>query len=293
MKKRKSENSLILTLKVTRNLLISANKIVPGVSVILTLLFIAFLLTATLSVKLMMGSIIIIVVCTSLSIYLYSNKYGEAALALVAGLLAAFTVEWTKGNFIAFSVAWFFFSISAFMISSIRLAAKTEDIYKQAAVTISNSKLTIKEAEKILREIGANAAKEKLGPVERAEILRFLAFRNLPINVYKPALETIGTLSVVTRVNYKDIIVFIADIYTMINYTPNISYSQITDIIFNTIRETPVPPEDFITAFKKSRQIVLSNNISLEDYFKELKNALNSGISPENIYEYLSSRKQE
>jgi hypothetical protein len=64
-------------------------------------------------------------------------------------------------------------------------------------------------------------------------------------------------------------------------------YHRLLDQIYETIRRSPVAPTEFIKAFKHSRRIALSHSYSPEAYFALLTEALEKGIAPEDVYEYL------
>jgi hypothetical protein len=76
---------------------------------------------------------------------------------------------------------WVGFSFIALIISSIAIAAKVEDIYVQAAIFLSPDPGYSKETEKELRRIGEKSRRGMIGPEERAEVLRLLAFRRMPL----------------------------------------------------------------------------------------------------------------
>jgi hypothetical protein len=102
-----------------------------------------------------------------------SNNYGEAALALMAGLLAAFTVDWTWNKSLVFMTALLGFLLFILLIGSIKLAAKNEDIYLQAAIYVDVN--TTKETAQKLRKMSDNTPTKKLGLFEKAEAIRIMA----------------------------------------------------------------------------------------------------------------------
>ena len=64
----------------------------------------------------MMAFAIILVLATSLGIFIKTGNYGEAALALVAGLLTIYSVEWTTGRWLAFVSVWITFTMIALYV---------------------------------------------------------------------------------------------------------------------------------------------------------------------------------
>lgn len=128
------------------------NKLVPCLVLVAAFLAAAVIAVSLLSVQLMMGVTILVVLLVSIVVYSQTNNYGEAALALVAGLLTAFTVDWTAGRFIAFVVSWVGLSLFSLLVSSVKLAAENEEIYSDAARSICPSRPS--EVQKQLEEIG-------------------------------------------------------------------------------------------------------------------------------------------
>lgn len=235
-----------------------------------------------------MGTIVIVVLFSSLLIYSSSHNYGEAALALVAGLLTAFTVEWTPGQFAVFLFSWVILTAAVILISSVRLAADVEETYTDAALAIDadHSQQLMKE----LRSIEKKAKTEMLGPTERAEVIRLFAFRKLPIPSMQYGLQAVEMLSTITKVDHESVASFVVDIYKVFESEPGPLYKTLLDQVYENIREARVSPSEFIDAFCNSRSIALSREIDPEEYLAELRSALDRGIPPSEVYEFLIGR---
>ncbi len=159
------------------NVLKALNHLMPGIVLVFMILLGTLIYISMSYSKVMMGIIVILVFLMALTVYIKTKNFGEAALSLVAGMLAAFTVEWTTNKFIVFSGVWIGFSLLIIMISSVSLATKVEDIYRQAAIFIdSNDYLTI---EKQLKIYSKTTPLKMMGPVERAEIVLILSFQKI------------------------------------------------------------------------------------------------------------------
>lgn len=269
------------------------NKLMPGIIFMAMLLAAAMISVTILSAKLMMGFTILIVALVAILVYACSNNYGEAALALVAGLLTVFTVDWTLGRFLIFDVTWIGFSLFALIISSVKLAASSEDIYRQASLFLSPDLDKYEEIECLLKEIGKNCESMGLGPIEQAEAIRILAFRKLPIGAIGSAIKLIGTLSIVTKIDTKTIALFVADVYRMLEFDPAACDDAIISDIYDLIQETPVSPLEVITAFDKSRHLVLSGRTDMHRYLRLLRDGLGFGLKPENIADYVISNTEQ
>lgn len=266
----------------------AANQLVPGCVVVVMLLTGAVVAVSVLSVQLMMGVSILVVLLVSVFVYSRTDNYGEAALALVAGLLTAFTVEWTPGRFTAFVVSWIGLSLFSLLISSVKLAAEVEEIYSDAARTINPNQH--REVRKQLEEIGKDRLIRMLGPTKRAEVIRLFAFRKLAIPSMQYGLRAVEMLSTVTSVNYMTVAEFVTDVYKMFRLAPGPRYQQLLDRVYEIIRESPVSPDEFIEAFKDSRHLALSGAINPEAFFRFLTEALEQGVAPGEVYEHLQER---
>ena len=129
-------------LRSLRGALQAANRIVPFIVVVALLLATVAIAVAATSSNAMMAIAVLLVLGTSIVVYASTSNYGEAALALVAGLLTVFSVEWTAGRFVIFAGAWTVFSLAVLLIASIRIAATVEDLYLHAASSVSRNSKT-------------------------------------------------------------------------------------------------------------------------------------------------------
>jgi len=266
------------------NVLQAANRIVPGCAVVGMLLVGAVIYVAMSSVTIMVAVILLVVLLSSIVVYAKTRNYGEAALALVAGLLTAFTVDWTAGRFATFIVVWAVFSFIALMIASVSLAGKVETIYLQAALVLSPETNDGKKIAKELQAIGQTSTPlGQLPVVDRAEAIRLLVFRKIPMTSLPEALKAIEVVSVVTRVNTKSAAAFIADVLRLLEIHDAKDYSQVLEQIMGIIWRSAVPPDDFIKGFEYSRSLALSRTLTPQRYFELLKEQLENGITPEDV----------
>ena len=265
----------------------AAYELAPFLVIVIAGVVVAVTYIAVSSANLMMGVVLLLVLGITIIVYATTDNFGEAALALVAGLLTAYSVTWTPSKFVAFIAVWSAFSFSALLISSIKLASRSESLYRQAAIAICESSLEVSSTEKRLQEIGKDSTIEGLGPIEKAETILIFAHRKLPIESQSSALKAVSILSVITQLKPKIIGSFIADAYKVFDFVTTDEQSKLVDVLYKTIKESPVAPEDFINAFENSRRLILSRVIHPTPYLKMLKESLESGISPEGVYDHI------
>jgi hypothetical protein len=114
----------------------------------------------------LIGAAALLVLLISITVYGKTNSYGEAALSLIGGLLTVFSVNWTPAYFWIFTGVLVGFSLSALLISSIKLAANVEDIYIHAAVSLSDDSDEVERLKTLLEAIGKkHPTQGTLGPV--------------------------------------------------------------------------------------------------------------------------------
>ena len=228
---------------------------------------------------LMTGTAVILILILSLSLFAIRGNFGEALLSLVGGLLSIFAYEWTVERYVAFSVAWVGFALFALLISSLKLAAKNEDVYRQAALRLAGPGPCLKDTEDRLKRIGEKTDPRMLGPLERAEIIRTFAFRNLPIELFASGLAAAELLSVITKCKVHAVSIFVADFFQSFKPDGELEACQITDLLYDSICKTPVPPEEYFAAFEKSRRLILSGTIGPKVFLDDLRQCLACGVS--------------
>jgi len=228
-----------------------------------------------------MTAVVFIVLVVSLAIYGRTKNYGEAALSLVIGLLAAFTISWTPHRFALFAGAYISFTVLILLISSVRIASKLEEILRQASLFIDEQ--NYKDIEKQLSEVVDKYGGGTIDPIEKAECVRFLAFKKFPVELMGPALNSIGQLSVITKMEHKDITSFVYDLYRISVSVDSSSFVADIDKMFSFIKDLPTTPEEFFESFRRTRKFILTGRISLNRYLRVLEKAIHDGLAPEEV----------
>ncbi len=255
-------------------------KLAPCLVIVLTAVVVGVTAIAVISSTAMVAVVLLLVFAATVVVYASTSQFGEATLALVAGILTAYGVDWTPNRFVGFVAVWTGFCFVALMIASIKVAASSESIYRQAAIAFSESEAERPEIEKGLRAIGDDRNIEGIGPIERAEVLRLFAYRKIPIEVMPSALRACAMLTVITQIDHKKIGAFIADVFTVFDFIERDLQGKIIDVVYQTMQRSAVPPADFISGFEHARHLVLSRTISPLDFILALKSSLESGIPP-------------
>ncbi|MDX9964096.1 hypothetical protein [Desulfobacter postgatei] len=276
--------SLISTVQAAYNL-------APFIVIVLSGVVLLVTMVAITSTKLMMGVVLLIVLGITIIVYATTNNFGEAALALVAGLLTAYSVTWTPSKFIAFIAVWSAFSFSAFLLTSLKLASQSEGLYRQAAIAICNHNSEVDGIEKKLQKISNDCPIDGLGPIQKAEVILLFSYRKLTIESQVGALKAVSILSVITQLDHKQIASFISDAYKAFDFETPVEQEKLVDILYESIKSSPVSPEEFIEAFQKSRRFVLSKELKPKAYLELLKSLLASGVAPGEIDQYIKEEQ--
>ena len=265
----------------------AAYKLAPLLIIMMCGVIVAVTYLSITSTKLMMGVVLLVVLGVTVIIYATSGNFGEAALALVAGLLTAYSVTWSPNRFIAFIAVWAAFSFLAILISSIKLASQSESLYRQAAIALSENNFQVSQTEKELKKIGNDNTVDGLGPIERAETLLIFSYRKLSMEILPAALKAVAILSVITQLQPKIIAAFVADVYKVFDSAFPEQQEKLVDILYENIKESPVTPLDFIDAFRHSRRLILSKSMAPTTYLELLRQALETGTPPNEVIEYI------
>jgi hypothetical protein len=253
----------------------------PVLVVFLGIVVFGVVALALTSAKLMIGFVLLIVLLVTIIVFASTSNFGEATLALVAGVLTAYSVNWTSGKFIAFVTIWFGFLAIAIVISSIKIAARSEAIYRDAAIAYSSSDADVPEVEKRLQAIAKDRTQDGLGPIERAEVLRLFSFRKLPVEAMPDALRATIVLSVITQIDHMHVAVFVADAFKVFEpRRPGIG-TDLADILYRSIKGSAVPPADYIRGFECARHLILSGSVEPLVFLDRLQAALEAGVPPE------------
>jgi len=268
----------------------------PGIAVVGTLLAVGLVWLTVQWTALMTGTAVLLILVLSLAIFAFRGNFGEALLSLVGGLLSVFAYEWTPERYVAFSVAWIGFAIFAMLIASIKIASKNEDILRQAAIRICGSNASndlLKEIEVFLKKVGRQtSAMPILGPIERAEVIRTFAFCGLPIELFAAGIRATEILAVITKCDAQRVALFVADFFQSLHPDSDDAATVITDSMYDYILNTPVPPEEFFTAFEKSRRLMLSQRIEPSVLLKELQTCLASGVPIDDICREIQTKHE-
>lgn len=240
--------------------------------------FVGFLIAQSESA--MEAAALIVVFSVSVAVYFREKSYGQAMLAFVVGLLPALSLLWSPGRFWAFVGGFFGLSCLFLITSAIRSAARVEPIYKQAAVYAmrEESAMTDKKLEALAKKAGT----EYLGPNDRAECVRELMFRNLPLGHLPGALKSVEKMSMLTGLPVKEVASYLVSLYPLVDAT-GLSFSRLDDRFYLTLRDSAATPEEFFEAFRKTRNLVLEGRMDLETYLRDLSDLLSFGLPPEEI----------
>ncbi len=259
------------------------------------------------SSRFMMVVVLLVVWGVALLVYREKENFGEAALALVAGLLTAYSVPWTPMRFIAFIVAWVSFSGGALFISGRRNADRIRGIYMDgASYSVVNAcggtflaecdySSKIKRAFQRLRDVGKKTHLHFFEPIQRAEIVRFFCYRRVPIDLIGQLLLATEVVSLTSRLEPLRIAGLFAD-FTKIHTRdlgPSEAYSEATDTIDTmeaALKLSGASPDDFVTAIECSRHIMLESRFPINTYLFLLKEALDSGVTPQDVSAWLAQK---
>lgn len=277
--------------RASRSAINQAYKLAPFVVILGIILFLLVIITSIWFSGLRMAVIVILVLVAPLIIFSKTDNYAESIFALVVGLLTAFTVEWSWTNFTIFFLAWVGFSLIAVLIWSLKLAAKDQVLYREAAISIDLSQSDA--IEKQLRSIARSVPSGTLGPIERANAIRIMAFRKIPIDSMKYMLELVQILTTLSNLDVKPVTLFLIDLSKTLDLKIGPGYVSQIDEVLDIYRGLPVSLDEFIQAFMNTRRLIISGKLDWNTYLNLFRSGLEKGFLPEEIYDYMNEQSQE
>lgn len=195
MGKSKSLFEAISALKAVTETLFKKMPVLFLVVVYLADLGIRSYLSAGWSTTYLLGVLIFII---SIGIYINTKSFSETTLSFVLGILTIYSIDWKKTNITLFVSLYLAYIVVTFLISSIRLAANQESILIQAACKMDIDKY--KDVYDRLKNISQKSTKySQLSILDKSEIIRYLAFRQVSIDEYEEAINMIELIKSVCR----------------------------------------------------------------------------------------------
>lgn len=288
MKKISIPQSLKNSFMALISLLKTMYKGMPLLMLVFTALVVYLSTLLAINTTAMVSTLSFVIVISSVSVYAKSKNYGEAFLALSAGLFTVYTVTWTQSLFLGFIVVWVLFTITVFFITSVRIASNLESIFLDASISLPNPSYTDKQIQRQLEGISNNLKDSILMPEERAEIIRLFCFKKVEIDKMSIALKWVNVYYAITKIPYLDIASFVTEVIkNTFLFDAGVDIDDVFDYIYLGMRDSPASPLEYMEAFKKTRYILASTKSTIL-YFKTLNKFFYSGQSISAIEDYVA-----
>ncbi len=269
-------------------MLAAIDKLVPGLVLVSGILGFAVIYVCMHFTGLMIGMTALIVFVVSIVVYAKKGSFGDAALSLVAGMFAAFAVNWDPGKFMIFACLWLALALFVLVTATVKLAAQQQQIYTYAAIAAGSNPSG--EVESELRTIAANCEVDTLGPVERANVIRLFAFRRVPREIMQASLQSVAMLVAITGVDHMTMASYVVDMTRILPEVPGRTENQVRDEMLNVLQAGGTAPQEFLDAFHQSRRLVLLEEMAPNSYLEALAAATSTGVPPSDMYEHLRKR---
>jgi|AKZA01.1.fsa_nt_gi hypothetical protein len=288
---KKSSNSLIEALRALINVINSLFKKMPVLFLVLIYLLdiiVRIYQSKGGSTLYLVGLLILI---SSISIYISSKSIAETTLSFILGILTVYSINWEKANFTLFILLYFAYIVIVFYISVIRFASEQESILIQAA-----SKLDIKNHKEVYKRLKIisqlNTPHGQLSIIDKCEVIRYLAFRQVMIGEYEEALKKVELLKSVCQI---DLISCCEIYYGFFTYCrnkkqipPNISKE--VEIMFDKVTTLTIPYMDFFNIFSNTKRILVEDKLQYMDYIFHINNLALQGYSDSDIIILLKNK---
>lgn len=276
-------------LRAMRAAFVALYEIAAQTAVIGTLLAATFVWLTLWWSPLMTASAIIMVVLLALAIFATRGNFGEALLSLAGGLFMVFAYEWTPERYIAYAVAWVGFAVFSGLIASFKFATGIEKLAKLTAIRVAGPMATTNQVrnaqETILQLMRPNSTSAVLDAIERMKIMRTFAFRDLPLSQFPAGVRTAESLATIMDCDFQRLARFVADFLIAEAPADDNEATIVLVRLYRQIQTTPVPPEEFLTAFENSRRLVVSGVVQPTRFLELLCDCLTRGVGVDDICE--------
>lgn len=288
MKKRKSLFEALTALKAVTQTLFKKMPVLFLVVVYLSDLGIRSYLSTGWSTTYLLGLLILII---SIGIYVSSKSLSETTLSFVLGILTIYSIDWEKANITLFIILYLAYIVVTFCISTIRLNAKQESILTQAACKLDID--NYKDVYKRLKSISQKSTKYgQLSILDKSEIIRYLAFRQVIIGEYEEAINMIELIKNVCQAEIAPCCEIYYGFYTYChNQTPippNISKE--VEKMFDKVTTLTISYLEFFEIFAQTKRILVEKAVSFDKYLLEIKLLALQGYSSVDISEIMREK---
>lgn len=229
----------------------------------------------------------LLILFISICIYVTSKSFAETTLSFVLGMLTVYSINWEEANFTLFIILYLAYTIFIFYAYSIRLSAKQESILIQAAckLDIDDFKNVYKRIKRI-SEI--NTKGHQLSIIDKSEIIRYLAFRQVITGEYEDAINVIELIKNVCQISLLDCCEIYYSFFTYCkNKQQHPNISKEVERMFDRVTTLSVSYAEFFSIFKHTKRILVEDKLTYEKYLIEIKMLAFKGYSDNDIIEIL------
>lgn len=288
MNKSKSLFEAITALKDVTQTLFKKMPVLFLVLVYLIDLGIRSYLSAGWSTTYLLGLLILLI---SIGIYVSTKSFSETTLSFVLGILTIYSINWEEANITLFVILYLVYIVVVFYISAIRLAAKQENILIQAACKLDMS--DYKNVYKRLKGISQKSTKHnQLSILDKSEVIRYLAFRQVIIGEYEEAINLIELIKSVCQAEIIPCCEIYYGFYTYCNNKkptpPNISKE--VERMFDKVTTLTISYLEFFEVFSETKRILVEEKLNFDKYLLEIKLMALEGYSGSDISEIMREK---
>lgn len=288
MNKSKSLFEAITALKDVTQTLFKKMPVLFLVLVYLIDLGIRSYLSAGWSTTYLLGLLILLI---SIGIYVSTKSFSETTLSFVLGILTIYSINWEEANITLFVILYLVYIVVVFYISAIRLAAKQENILIQAACKLDMS--DYKNVYKRLKGISQKSTKHnQLSILDKSEVIRYLAFRQVIIGEYEEAIKLIELIKSVCQAEIIPCCEIYYGFYTYCNNKkptpPNISKE--VERMFDKVTTLTISYLEFFEIFSETKRILVEEKLNFDKYLLEIKLMALEGYSGSDISEIMREK---
>lgn len=275
----KSQLPLIKLIKAFSNAVKMLSIKFPSFIIIIIIIVFAFIFAIIYSQESFLVVITAIITIICLGNYIINDKWLETSLTFILGIFMIFSINWNRNYSIIFICSYFVFNVLSFIISSIKIASKVEDLLTNAASFVDSS--NIDSIRNNLNEISSSSTKlNQLSNLDKAEAIRYFCIRKLPLKDMEKSLEAVETLNVALKLELIEACKIIFSFFQISKYCND---ATISSQLLELLNELPFDPTETCRIIGETKSLLISNKMNNSAYVLMIKNDANKGYSAEDI----------
>ncbi len=221
----------------------------------------------------------------SVLIYIRNQNYAETILSFTLGILTIFTIEWKPDTSVLFIGFYVTLNVVIFFLSTIKLAMKVETQLKTAA-----SFIDLKNHDEVYKVLNKTSKVDTklgiLGPLDKAILIKEMAFIKVPIEEMPKAIEHIELIHVAFQLDLESASDFYRNLYFIKRRSVDtFDINTMLDLIVS--KRIPLTFSEVLTVLDKTKKVLIKSEMSIVSYLDSIEKSVYEGEDIDGIVDQI------